>query len=151
MENVTHIQTSITLHTPNGDVPTLLDMTHAEEADTLQLHLRYEGTSYQTSAVSAGRIEHAFAALQRPLPADVYLQCCLTCQHGNFCPVGSDFNEIFCTKDLKISKKADLFFPTEDADERSRRQRAYCDCCPSFAPQVPDVFTYNDYLNALHP
>ena len=42
MENVTHIQTSITLHTPDGDIPTLLDMTHAEEADTLQLHLRYE-------------------------------------------------------------------------------------------------------------
>ena len=110
-----------------------------------------KGTSYQTSAVSAWRIGHAFAALQRLLPANVYLQCCLTCQHGNFCPVGSNFNEIFCTKDLKISKKADLFFPTEDADERSRRQRAYCDCCPSFAPQVPDVFTYNDYLNALHP
>ena len=149
MENVTHIQTSITLHTPNGDVPTLLDMTYSQEADTLQLQLCYDGTSYQTPAVFAG-IERAFAALQRLLPEHVYLQCCLTCRHGNFCPVGSDFNEIFCTKDLKISEKADLFFPTEDADERSRRQRAYCDCCTAYAPQVPGVFIYNAYLNALH-
>ena len=77
------------------------------------------------------------------------LTCCLTCRHGNLYPVGNDINEVFCTKDLLITQKSDLYFYTEDDDERTKRSRKYCGLCKNYQPQTDDFYTYNDYLYRL--
>lgn len=91
----------------------------------------------------------AFADLQKQLPKGVTIKCCMTCQHGNMCPVGNIPNELFCTKDVLITKKSDLFFYTEDDFEREKRSREYTCVCCEYQPQTEDYFTYNDYLYHL--
>ena len=91
----------------------------------------------------------AFADLQRQLPQDVIMKCCLTCRHGNMCPVGNQPDELFCTKDVSITQKSDLHFFTEDDAERTRRIRQYTDLCDDYVHQSDDHFTYNDYLYHL--
>ena len=91
----------------------------------------------------------AFADLQRQLPEGVFLKCCLTCRHGNLCPVGNDVNEVFCTKDVLITKKSDLYFYTEDDREREKRSKRYSDSCEDHKPQTDGFYTYNDYLYFL--
>ena len=56
----------------------------------------------------------AFADLQKNLPNNVKMRCCMTCRHGNMCPVGNKPGELFCTKDVSITQKSDLFFYTEN-------------------------------------
>lgn len=92
----------------------------------------------------------AFANLQQKLPRDVRIKCCMTCQHGNMCPVGNNPDELFCTRDVLITTKSDLFFYTEDESERERRSRKSTDICESFAEQSEDYYTYNDYLYFLN-
>ena len=87
----------------------------------------------------------AFADLQRQLPEGVLLKCCLTCRHGNLCPVGNDKNEVFCTKDVLITQKSDLYYYTEDDREREKRSRQYCGLCGDYQPQTDAFYTYNDY------
>ena len=91
----------------------------------------------------------AFADLQRKLPEGVFLKCCVTCAHGNHCPVGNVENEIFCTKDVRITQKSDLYFYTEDEEERAKRIRQNCDLCADYRMQCEDIYTYNNYLYFL--
>ena len=91
----------------------------------------------------------AFADLQRKLPEGVFLKCCVTCAHGNHCPVGNVENEIFCTKDVLITQKSDLYFYTEDEEERAKRIRQNCDLCADYRMQCEDIYTYNNYLYFL--
>ena len=88
----------------------------------------------------------AFADLQKKLPNNVKIQCCLTCRHGNMCPVGNKPGELFCTKDVAITQKSDLFFYTEDLGEREKRSRDYTDICADYQEQTNAHYTYNDYL-----
>lgn len=92
----------------------------------------------------------AFAKLQKKLPNKLTIKSCLTCRHGNMCPVGNTPGEIFCTKDVKVSKKSDLFFYTEDNTEREKRLRFYTDVCDDFQIQSEEHFTYNDFLYWLN-
>lgn len=92
----------------------------------------------------------AFADLQKQLPQDVTIKCCLICRHGNLCPVGNKPDEFFCTKDVLIKQKSDLFFYTEEETEREKRSRG-CTCvCGEYQPQTEDCYTYNDYLDYLN-
>lgn len=88
----------------------------------------------------------AFADLQKKLPDNVRIQCCLTCRHGNMCPVGNKPGELFCTKDVIITQKSDLFFYTEDEAERSKRSHDCTDICEKYQEQTSEHYTYNDYL-----
>ena len=88
----------------------------------------------------------AFADLQKKLPDNVKIQCCLTCRHGNMCPVGNAPGELFCTKDVIITQKSDLFFYTEDDTERTSRSRDCTNVCEKYEEQSKDYYTYNDYL-----
>ena len=84
---------------------------------------------------------------QKKLPEGIYIK---TCRHGNLCPVGNCVNEVFCTKDVTITQKSDLFFYTEDWDERNKRSRQYACLCEDFQPQTKDCYTYNDYIHELN-
>lgn len=88
----------------------------------------------------------AFADLQKKLPEGVKIQCCLTCRYGNMCPVGNCPGELFCMKDIAISNKSDLFFYTEDWEEREKRSRGSTDFCKCYREQSDSYYTYNDYL-----
>lgn len=92
---------------------------------------------------------NAFASLQKQLPEGVSLKCCLTCRHGNMCPAGDEPGELFCTRDVRITQKNDLYFYTEDATEREKRRRQYTSICEAYQKQSDACYTYNDYPYAL--
>ena len=77
----------------------------------------------------------AFADLQKKLPEGVTIKCCLTCRHGNLCPVGNAPNEVFCTKDVLITQKSDLYFYTEDEAECEKRSRSPALCAKTISPK----------------
>lgn len=90
-------------------------------------------------------MEYALLKLTKQLPGHITLKSCLTCRHGNFCPIGDDDNEIFCVNDFEPKQKSDLYFITEDEDERKRRQKSLFDFCHDYKPMQQGYFTYNDY------
>ena len=146
------------LHTPNGDETVKLMVScheepvyckgNFEQPPTVNVGCTFEGKKYWGHGSDYLWID-AFADLQRQLPDGVLLKCCLTCRHGNLCPVGNKKNEVFCTKDVLITQKSDLFFYTEDDREREKRSRQYCGLCDDYQLQTDDFYTYNDYLDFL--
>ena len=146
------------LRTPNGDETVKLMVGCHEEpvyhagdlkrSPTVNVGCTFEGKEYWGHGTDHLWID-AFADLQRRLPEGVLLKCCLTCRYGNLCPAGNEKNEVFCTKDVLVSRKSDLYFYTEDDREREKRSRQYCGSCDDHQPQTDDVYTYNDYLHFL--
>lgn len=147
------------LHTPKGDEAVQLTVIcHEEtvyingvpeESPTVNVGCKYEGNEYWGHGSDYLWMD-AFADLQRQLPAGVSLKCCLTCRHGNLCPVGNEHNELFCTRDAVITQKSDLYFYTEDRAERHKRTRQYCQVCEDYRQQCEDYYTYNDFLCFLN-
>lgn len=119
-----------------------------EEPPVVDILCEYNGVKYMGNGKDYLWID-AFADLQRKLPEGVWLECCLTCRHGNLCPFGNAVNEVFCTKDVLITQKTDLCFYTEDDGEREKRSRTYCSVCEDYQPQGDDFYTYNDYFYYL--
>ena len=115
-----------------------------EEAPTVDVGIKYAGNELWGQGKDYTWVD-AFADLQKQLPNGVRLKCCLTCKHGNMCPVGDKPGELFCTKDVIIAKKSDLYFYTEDKVQRMKRARRYCDICADYQPQSDAYFTYNDF------
>ncbi len=146
------------LRTPKGEETVQLHIVCHEEAMYYQgvrieppivnIGCKYNGNQYWGHGKNSLWLD-AFADLQRQLPEGVLLKCCLTCRHGNLCPVGNYTNEVFCTKDVLITQKSDLYFYTEDDREREKRSRQYCSSCDDYQPQTDDFYTYNDYLHYL--
>jgi len=142
---------SITLSTPRGDVyhkATIIYKNVCSNEPNISIGIDYEGQYY----FGVGKDYlwcDAFADLQKKLPDGVLLKCCMTCRHGNMCPVGNTPNELFCTKDIEIKEKSDLFFYTEDTEERLKRVRSYTDICDKYQQQSFEYYTYNDYLHYL--
>ena len=142
------------LWTPNSDeTVTLMVGCHEEpvyykgrleQPPTVNVGGTFEGKEYWGHGSDYLWID-AFADLQKQLPEGVSLKCCLTCRHGNLCPVGNGVNEVFCTKDVLITQKSDLYFYTDDDREREKRARQYCGLCENYQPQTDDFYTNNDY------
>jgi len=143
------------LHTPDGDETVKLMVGCHEEP------VYYKGSIEQPVSVNVGCTFEgkeywghgsdylwvdAFADLQKMLPEGISLKCCLTCRHGNMCPVGNGVNEVFCTKDVTITQKSDLYYYTEDDGERAKRSRPYCCVCNDYHSQSEHFYTYSDYL-----
>ena len=138
------------VHTPQGDETVNLTVCCHEESllPAVNVGCTFDGKEYWGHGSDELWID-AFADLQRQLPKGVFLKGCLTCRHGNLCPVGNAMNAVFCTKDVLIPQKSDLYFYTEDASERSKRSRQYWDLCEDYQPQSEEYYTYNDYLHHL--
>lgn len=149
----------ITLETPSGEQRTdIAIICHEEDmyyqgkletAPIVTVGIKYEEQTIWGLGKDYFWID-AFADLQKKLPENVKLKCCLVCKHGNMCPAGNCRNEVFCTKDVLITEKSDLFFYTEDAEECNKRSRKYVDICESFENQNEIDFTYNDWLYELN-
>lgn len=147
----------VVLAAPEGDQRVSLTIVVCEEDTSSPRDGVVKGASVTASLqynartwCGSGRDDYlwidAFGNLQGHLPTGSYLKCCLACRHGNLCPAGNNPEEVFCTKDVQIGKKQDLFSYTEDAAEREKRSRGYFDLCGDFCPQTEDFFTYNDFL-----
>lgn len=152
------LQYDLCLETPEGDKYVEVTVSHnndgitvkgdIEKEPTINLSCKYDGKEFCGHGDDYFWVD-VFADLQKKLPDGVSIKCCLTCRHGNRCPVGNGVNEVFCTKDVVIKQKSDLFFYTEDDGERDKRSREYCYVCENFSPQSDDFYTYNDYLYLL--
>ncbi len=88
--------------------------------------------------------EKALRNLAETLPEDIKLKSCLTCRHGNFCPFGSNDNEIFCASDFRPAKKTDLdFIFLEDSQEEwQKRRRSLFHVCPDYQPDTAGYWSY---------
>jgi len=131
------------LHTPDGDEhvqitvichdePVYMDGIYVDPP-IVSAGCKFASRSYWGQGYDYLWID-AFADLQKHLPEGVFLKCCLTCRHGNFCPGENKVNEVFCTKDASIVRK---------------NAKQYFHLCDDFQPQSKDFYTYNDYLHSL--
>lgn len=135
------------LDTPAGEQKVKICILYGEDDDApVAVGLEYGGRTAWGHGREYDWLD-AFADLQSKLPRGVRLMCCAMCRHGNFCPVGNEQNEVFCTKDVEVRQKEDLYFYTEDSGERRERSRRYTSVCRDFAEQSHAFFTYNDYLH----
>ncbi len=127
-----------------------IDFDHEDMEKITQITIK---THYQGKEIIANGcrypFEDAFADLQNKLPESVTLTGCVACRHGNLCPVGNYPNQVFCTSDVSINCKSDLYFYTENDSEQEKRSRQYTDYCDDFQKQEESVFTYSDYLYYL--
>lgn len=89
--------------------------------------------------------EDAFANLQKSLPENVKIACCMTCQHGNMCPYGNSPRELYCTKNIEVNDKYDLenIFNKDNFYENNRVLSDHY--CEDYVSQSNDTYTYNDY------
>lgn len=147
----TTTETQITLITPNGITKAMLHIFCDNSEDIAnpetKIELIYNNATYQGKGRDYLWVD-TFAELQKKLPEDVKLACCMTCQHGNMCPFGNKPNELFCTKNLTVNNKMDVcdLFSNPEFGENAV---PYCGYCNDFAYQNENVYTYNDYLYYL--
>ena len=104
----------------------------------------------QTFSGQGETTEIALLHLAKSLPDGYTVHSCLSCRHGNFCPVGNCDNEVFCTVDHTPTQKSDLYCITENAEERANRSRSLFHCCEKYVPQSDDCYTYSDYPKTIN-
>ncbi len=144
----------IALQTPEGDIKTDMHIVYHEEDMYYNGELEAApiiniGVTYKGKEIRAHGKDHLLAKviadIQKQLPEDVLIKCCLTCRHGNMCPFSNYAEEIFCTKDLVISSKNDVCGLFGDSYPEHLVMK-YTDACQDYKPQSNEHYTYNDYL-----
>ena len=146
MKKIIESQISLFSSTSKVSVPIQICCTD----DEVEITINYNGAEYCATGKDYLWVD-AFADLQRKLPSDIQLACCMTCRHGNMCPYGTDKNQLFCTKDVILTSKDDIielmYYKGHDSFfEREVSSIHYCD---DFVCQSDDYYTYNDYLYHL--
>ena len=143
----------VPLLTPNGKVLTpiqiVYDDTEVISNPTSEITLYYDGNAYKGNGTDYLWTD-TLADLQMKFPNDVKLACCMTCRHGNMCPYGNAQNQLFCTKDIRITSKEDMCNLFDQTDPFEERSVASLDFCDDFIYQSKDHYTYNDYLYQLN-
>ena len=112
------------------------------------IKIEYNDTTYSGTGKSLEWTD-AFANLQKALPSDVNIQCCMTCKHGTLCPYGNIPNYILCSKNTVINDKDDVIDWLDKADVNSIKKSSF-DCCKKYAASNENDYTYNDYLYYLN-
>ena len=133
------------IETPDGIVKLEINHTVVNSGDedmivTLSTTIQGKNCFYQAETT-----EEALILLAKNLPQKWYIKSCISCRHGNFCPIGNFDNEIFCVKDFEPKAHCDLWHVTEDDGERKSRSRTLFECCEDYKQQTQDYFTYSDY------
>ncbi len=143
----------IPLLTPAGKVLTpiqiVYDDTEVIANPSSEITLRYNGNEYKGYGTDYLWTD-TLADLEINLPENVKLACCMTCRHGNMCPYGNKENQLFCTKDIKITSKEDMCDLFDQTDPFEERAVASLDFCEDFVYQSDNYYTYNDYLYQLN-
>ena len=143
----------VPLLTPTGKVIVPIKVIYDNNEDITnpksQITLLYDGVEYKGTGTDYLWTD-TLADLETRLPEDVKIACCMTCRHGNMCPYGNAENQLFCTKDLKITSKEDMCNLFDQTDPFEERIVASLDYCDAFIYQSDDYYTYNDYLYQLN-
>lgn len=108
----------------------------------IRLEVNYNGKEYV--GVGYGE-EDVFVNLQKNLPSNVTLLCCMTCAYGNLCPFGNVFGEVYCTKNNPINNKQELIELFSDEKLINNLKVLSEDYCNNFKEQNKNDYTYNDY------
>ncbi|MBQ2988338.1 MAG: HAD family phosphatase [Clostridia bacterium] len=88
----------------------------------------------------------AFADLQKQLPGDMRIKCCLTCRHGTLCPYGRIPNYVLCSGTETIKDKDDVIeWLYRVGDDIERMERSALQSCEHFIFADEAHFTYNDF------
>ena len=116
--------------------------------DEVEITLIYNGSEYRVTGNDHLWMD-AFADLQRMLPSNTQIACCMTCQHGNMCPYGNEENRLYCTKDAIINSKDDVIALIDKDTAFFERKVSAINFCDNFVYQSKDCYTYNDYLYHL--
>ncbi len=143
---------NISLITPNEIINTTIAIFYDEKLSSVKLSLSFNGEEISNQGKDYLWVD-AFANLQKQLPKNVILKCCMTCRHGNMCPYGNAPGELFCTKDLVIRSKEDMcniFDKDSDGSEMTKRTKHCTNTCDNYQPQSENYYTYNDYLYHLN-
>lgn len=147
------LQGNLSLLTSVGKVIVPVQITYSDSEGMTnpksEISLIYNGIEYKGNGTDYLWTD-TLADLEISLPNDIKIACCTTCCHGNMCPYGITENQLFCTKDLKITSKEDVCKLFDQADPFEERAVASLDYCDDFVYQRDDYFTYNDYLYQLH-
>ena len=124
-------------------------LTHKENAiDTeITVKMEYLGKEYVGRGKSLEWTD-AFADLQKKLPSDVQLKCCLTCRHGTLCPYGNIPNYILCSRSETIESKDDVIDWLYRTDVEPMKRSSF-QSCAHFAFADEKYYTYNDFLYYL--
>ena len=142
----------VPLLTPTGKVIVPIEIIYDDNevlaSPKSEISLLYDGIEYRGNGADYLWTD-TLADLQTKLPEDVKFACCMTCRHGNMCPYGNIENQLFCTKDIKITGKADMCDLFDQTDPFEKRVVASFDYCDDFIYQSDDYYTYNDYLYQL--
>lgn len=155
-----HLRDAV-LSTPEGEksVELTIRTFHEDPLDTVRnpveaphaiAGVSYNGRDYFARGEDDYLWIDAIAALQNQLPNGVTIKGCVTCRHGSLCPTGNEPDEVFCTKDVPIAQKSDLFFYTEDPAECTKRSRKFFHTCEAWQPQSEEFYTYNDFYDLLN-
>ena len=118
------------------------------QVDSVQATLTHRGNTYQGFGTNF-TWDDAVADIQSQLPATMAIACCLTCKHGNMCPLGNNGNELYCMKDVRPQQPDDLLSYMRNEHECDKRSRPTFGFCDDFQEQNDDYYTYNDYLPKL--
>lgn len=146
------IKSAVKLLIGAGKVTATIEIAYCDGDDAVKTRseatLVYDGTEYRGQG-NDYLLTDTLADLQMKLLEDVQLACCMTCRHGNMCPYGNTPDQLFCTKDIRITSKGDmcdLFDKTNPFEQRAVALFGYCE---DFVCQSNDCYTYNDYLYQL--
>ena len=142
------IESQISLFSSTSKVSVPIQICYTD--DEVEITINYNGAEYCAKGKDYLWVD-AFADLQRKLPSDIQLACCMTCRHGNMCPYGNDKNQLFCTKDVVLTSKDDVIelMYNKGHDSFFEREVSSIHCCDDFIYQSEDSYTYNDYLYHL--
>ena len=146
------INTQLMLLTLAGKeiVPAQISYLYDEDAakPPSEIKIHFNGEDYQGKGTDYLLVD-TYVDLQKALPDNVKIACCMTCIHGNMCPYGNGPHQLLCTKGMEIKSKDDMIDACSIEgfyDKREVKAYGYCD---DFIYQSDDYYTYNDYLYRL--
>jgi hypothetical protein len=129
-------------------VPIVITHKELEVGAEVIIRIEYKENTYLGVGKSLEWTD-AFANLQKALPDDVKVQCCMTCRHGTLCPYGNVPNYILCSKNVVINDKDDVIDWLDKVDVKSIEKYSF-GCCEKYDASNENDYTYNDYLYYLN-
>ncbi len=107
--------------------------------------IEYRGKEYIAGGKEPEWVD-AFADLQKQLPRDVRIKCCLACRHGTLCPYGRIPNYVLCSVSETITDKDDVIeWLYRIEDDIASVQKSALQSCEHFIFADEEHFTYNDF------
>ncbi len=147
MMDAKHYQEKIKLLVAGGEIEVPISLTDQkrEIGADITVRIEYAGNEYVASGEEPEWTD-AFADLQKKLPQDVVIKCCLSCRHGTLCPYGCIPNMVLCAQSQHIESKYDVIEWLEEADIDSIKRSSF-QSCDQFEPAGELYYTYNDFLH----